>query len=139
MFYNITAIFLGFPIYEIVIGSYYNKSISCNTSIIISISNWLIIKGTVTILVMVALSISLFAKKDSFCNCISIIIFYISNIFAFSWLIIRTIIFWRDCASLLPEIVNTTMWASLIFGYVSVFSSVNLLNNDQISKNRKSL
>ena len=48
---------------------------------------------------------------------------YLCIVFILVWLAIGSILFWRDCIHLLPNIVNIYMWLSLISGFLSVISS----------------
>jgi hypothetical protein len=52
-------------------------------------------------------------------------------VFHLPWLIVGSILFWRDCPGVSPSIVNTTMWISLIYGYVYVLNNL-LINNKKV-------
>jgi hypothetical protein len=128
------------PIAEITIGLMYKNEITCETNLFINISEWLIIKGSISIITVCILSISILLNKQSLCNCITGIIAYIFNIFVLSWLITGSILFWRDCNNLTPDIVNNFMWVSLIIGYISLINNINFVNRYQPnSKNKKPL
>jgi hypothetical protein len=58
-----------------------------------------------------------------------IVILY--QFFNFIWVVIGTVIFFRDCPSLEPVSINTLMYFSIIIGYFSV------LNNNFISSYKK--
>ncbi len=115
-------IFATLPIYELVIGSTYRDQVDCVTDIV-SILTWLIVKGSVGLFVVIFLSVLVTSKNDCCIGLATIfaIPFYLAYVFSFAWLIIGSVVFWRDCSHLSPRPVNTMMWCSLTIGYVSVY------------------
>jgi hypothetical protein len=119
----------GWPVFEMVIASLYKNKISCTAIIVVNISEWLIIKGVLSFLLKLSITMYLYYGKTSLCNCLSIISGYIINLIIFSWLIIGSLLFWRECYNLEPNIVNITMWISLIFGFVSTLNFKSTINS----------
>jgi len=118
------------PITEIYFGISYKEEIICDSSII-PIYEWLIIKGILNI-IFIILSIIVVISTDKsllYCICMPIVILY--QFFNFIWVVIGTVIFFRDCPSLEPVSINTLMYFSIIIGYFSV------LNNNFISSYKK--
>ncbi len=114
---------LAFPTLEIYIGATYRDEIVCDSPIFVGIGNWLIIKGSCYIITLFVICLFLYSNPKSFCNTIVKIIVFVMNIFFISWLIIGTVLFFRDCNVLTPVIVQNMMYVSLIFGYISIFST----------------
>ena len=114
----ISCVCLGFllslNIVELVFAYSYNID-ECNSSIPIHISQWLIVKAitaiTCTLLVCLSLTFSKFCAYP---------ILLLNGAFNICWLIVGSIIFWRDCPNVGPPEVNSLMWASLILGYLSI-------------------
>ena len=115
-------LFLILPITEIFLGTTYNNEITCNTTMFVSIDKWLIIKGSVSLFFIITACVTNIFEKNSICKCLSTLILYIGGIFTFIWLIIGSIIFWRDCPNLTPNFINIFMWVSLILGYISILT-----------------
>ena len=131
------VIVYGWPVSEIVIGAYYRNEITCQSTLPVTISDWLIVKGTVSIVTITILGFCLITSNTSLCNCLSMTFMYVCNLFMMIWLIIGSIVFWRDCINLHPNTVNIYMWISLIFGYFSVLSSTSLSSINNTEKNNK--
>jgi hypothetical protein len=124
------------PISEIFIGIYYKNKIICNNSLIINVSDWLIIKGSVYIGSIIIHFICLYSGKNSLLYCITLPIVYVINLFLLTWLIIGSINFWRDCPLLEPKEINTFMWCSLIMGYIFLLNTI-AVNNRYLEKKDK--
>lgn len=110
---------------EIFMGFYFANDITCTTTLFISLSNWLVIKGFVSIFSIICTIPIVFSGKNSLCNSFFMFVLYIVNVFTVAWLIVGSIIFWRDCINTAPYVLNVYMWVSLILGYIVV---VNLGN-----------
>ena len=116
---------LALPIAELCIALIYKNEIICESEIGIDIVTWLVIKSIVTMSTVLVISCFFMIGKDSPVFRLVYLIKIIIYIFNFSWLIVGSLIFWRDCYDLQPESVNTFMWISLILGYVNLLSYVN--------------
>ena len=121
----ILLIFTALPISELIMGSIYKNQIDCVTEIV-NIDTWLIVKGSIGLFVVVFLSILVVAvaTEEEYLLRLSVtstIPFYLSCLFSLAWLIVGSVIFWRDCIDLSPRSVNTMMWCSLIIGYVLIY------------------
>jgi hypothetical protein len=115
---------LALHVTEIVIGAKYKDDVICDTNVI-AIPTWLIVKGLASILYVSLFCIAFVAgveESTDLLNIVAIPIMIVGS-FEFIWLIIGSVIFWRDCNDLEPQSVNTMMWCSLIIGYV--FSPVH--------------
>lgn len=121
--------FLSMPISEIYLGIVYANSIRCNTTLFVNLSLWLIIKGFISIFVVICMTIIIMLGKNSLYSSLFYCLLFISSIITFAWLIIGSIIFWRDCYDLTPKFINTFIWVSLIFGYLSLLTTSQNLNN----------
>lgn len=116
------------PIAELIMGSINRGDVNtCDTSLP-SATTWLIVKGSVglfistyTIMVLGALR----TENDFFVvtSAVLSVPFILSLLFMFAWLIVGSVMFWRDCIHLGPDSLNTMMWCSLIIGYVSSLTS----------------
>lgn len=120
------------PIVVISYGAHFKDQIECgntSSSLIndIGISDWMIIHGVFGLfdffsVLFVAFTLCM-CKNES--DCVSIVIIIISCFvcfFRFAWLIVGSVMFWRDCFNLKPEEVNSLMWACLINGYIGVLT-----------------
>lgn len=119
------CIFAALPVTEIVMGTIYKDDVVCETDVV-DIPVWLIVKGATGLFVVVFLVMAILAsvtRNDCFVGLIATftIPFFLSCIFSLAWLIIGSVVFWRDCIHLTPTSVNTLMWCSLIIGYVSIY------------------
>ena len=56
------------------------------------------------------------------------------NLFNFIWLIIGSIILFKDCSNLKPEIVNVSMWIIIILGFLQILSSKTLYEEEKQKK-----
>ena len=127
----ISLLLLMWPASEIYMGYTYRDQITCTTTMFVTLSEWLIIKGSITIFSMFLILPMLLSNRNSICYGCIIIPIYISYLTTFSWLIIGSIIFWRDCINTEPVVINAYMWVSLIFGYIAVLNSPKNNDNDQ--------
>ena len=124
-------ILFGWSSYEIFIGYHYKEQIICNTDLGVTLSGWLIIKGTSFIITLITAILYINSGNNSLCKYTSLTFLTILNLFHLPWLIVGSILFWRDCPDVSPSIVNTTMWISLIYGYIYVLNNL-LINNKKI-------
>lgn len=114
------------PVVEIIIGSLNRHDYGCDS--FIGVSDWLIIKGA-TMLGLVFFGLLMFgatnyaavtnSKKSAVFASIFWFLYTICLVFTSAWLIVGSVMFWRDCRHVTPSTVNDMMWASLIIGYVN--------------------
>ena len=130
------CLLFGLPTSEIVMGLYFREKLVCNTPLFISISEWLVIKGSISVIGIIILFVCFFSAKNSLLYCLILPVVYIINLFLLIWVIVGSILFWRDCPNLEPKEVNTYMWFSLIFGYIFVCNTISV-NNSIYEKNEK--
>jgi hypothetical protein len=111
---------LALPITEITFGIGFMNEVNCES--IVSIPIWLIVKGSVkTVSTIAGLSYHLMDIK-SLCAYF-LFIHIVCNMFLLAWVILGSIIFWRDCPNLEPKNVNTLMWFSLILEIIFLLGS----------------
>ena len=119
----VAAVILILPIIELVMYSTYKYEISNCSSELMSIDSWIIIDGInglmlgsmfLSLMICGMYELEVFAQFATF-------FVYIFSLFSFSWLIIGSVLFWRDCPSLEPKPMNDLMYAVLILGYIGVF------------------
>ena len=123
------------PIAELIIASTYKNDITgCTENFGISIYDWLMIKGIVemTFIGIYAITYALIMAFSPKTNDNAIIgssfvlvsLTVVASVFIFVWIIIGSIIFWRDCDTITPNQVNNLMWVTLIISYVSMITHV---------------
>jgi hypothetical protein len=127
------------PIIEIYFGThYYYNNIDCVSIIKIPLSIWLIVKGSVTIMNIFNVCIYFIVINNDIGKLLSLYLMFLINIFSFIWIILGSIIFWRDCVSCKPDDLNILMYFSLIIGYVNILSGFSqnnyILNNSNKKK-----
>ena len=133
----ILLILLSLPIVEIVFGIQYYENLECQSQINIPIYLWLIIKGSFTILTIILVGCLYTINNKSMLFVLTNPCLYFLQLFNLVWLILGSIIFWRDCSNLKPESVNILLYVSLISGYISIFGSIlNKSNSSNSSNNR---
>ena len=137
IFLIIIFILFALPFSEIYLGIKYGDRISCSSKIInIPLKNWLILKGSITLLNIFSLA-TVFAFTD---KTIAYYIIYIINIifsvYNIAWLITGSIIFWGYCKNLEPENINILMYFSLILGYIGFFNQITFLNKNFENKKK---
>jgi len=123
----VLGLFFGPPVAELIIGATHQGDYSvCSTSLP-SPPVWLIVKGSVGLFFGTYILLMLVALKtedEAVCTIVALFFvpFVLSLFFQFAWLIVGSVMFWRDCMHLEPTQLNDMMWASLIIGYVSVLT-----------------
>jgi hypothetical protein len=114
------------PVAEIIIGSLHKHDYGCDS--FVGVSDWLIIKGA-TMLGLVFFGLLMFgatnyaavtnSNKSAVFGAFFWFLHSISIAFQSAWLIVGSVMFWRDCRHVTPSSVNSMMWASLIIGYAN--------------------
>ena len=89
-----------FPIVELYFGIKYDNTFLCESSVGITLTTWLIVKGTVSIISVFIIVLSYASDKDSLIYFISYLYVILYKIFLLGWLITGSIIFWKDCKNL---------------------------------------
>jgi len=131
----ISLFILILPILEIYFGSHYYSEIDCVSSIKIPLSIWLIVKGSVTIMNIFNICIYVAIVNNDFGKILSLYLMSLTNIFSFIWLILGSIIFWRDCIDCKPDDLNVLLYFSLIIGYMNIMFGFS--HNNYILQNTK--
>lgn len=141
LFSLISFILFALPISEIYFGINYGDSVNCTSRTInLTLKNWLVIKGSLAIVNILTFSPMFLFNNKSLVYYICYIINSFFLIFNLSWLIVGSIIFWVDCKNLEPANINTLMYFSLIFGYISYLNQIAFFNkNIENKKNEKPL
>ncbi|ATZ81093.1 hypothetical protein BMW23_1049 [Bodo saltans virus] len=119
----LSGLWLALPITQLVMQNMYADQMDCKS--FVPPRTWLIVEG-VTSIVNVALLFFIIAgaltqkKVLILAAGIASIPSIFLSMFKFAWLIVGSVMFWRDCSNMNPTQINTLMWCSLIIGYVSL-------------------
>lgn len=115
------------PIIELHFGTKYSGQDICNSTIPITIPQWLIVSGVNGVVYVFYLCLTLCALPALLYDCgvgcsICLVGFgcsisLISITFNIAWNIIGSIIFWKDCINLQPKELNIMMWCALFINY----------------------
>ena len=111
------ALFSLIPMVEISFGFLYEKQNKCYDSLL-PLNEWLVIKGFITLISILCVSLSVLSDKQSFIYLIFSPIALILNLFTLLWLIIGSVNFFKYCVNLTETSLNTFMYISLISGYL---------------------
>ena len=123
---------LALPITEITFGIGFRNEVNCES--LVTIPLWLIVKGSVkTVSTIAGLSYHLMDIK-SLCAYFLLFIHIVCNMFLLGWVILGSIIFWRDCIALEPKNVNTLMWFSLILEILFLLGSRNMMERKKSTR-----
>lgn len=131
-FFPLTMCILGFPLYELCLGVLYKKEIeesNCST-LQFNLSTWLIVKSIATLLDIVIIGFCIACKN----KIIGVFLINVFRLFIFTWLIVGSIIFFRDCINIEPLIVNISLWVIIILGFLSIITTKNNLFDDENDK-----
>jgi hypothetical protein len=118
------GILSSLQIAQITIGVMYPNS--CKSSFNLNVNVWLIVQGIGGCLQLVINMTMLYKKCLCMCGFSRILLV----LFQVIWMIIGSIMFWRDCYNCQPQTLNTMLWVSLILGYISIFIQDNSSRND---------
>lgn len=118
-FFPIAICTLGFPLYELCIGIIYKNDISACSTMQIDVSTWLIVKSSITISAIFLVGICVATNN----KIIGQVLLNVFRLFIFIWLIVGSVLFFRDCIKIEPAIVNISMWVIIITGFLSIISS----------------
>ena len=126
-----------FPIMEIYFAITFGDDVVCDSSLNISIKNWLLIKASTSFVVTALVILCYMASNKSCLYYLVKPITVLFNLFYLVWIIIGSIIFWRDCINLQPQQLNTFMYFSLIFGYICIFNMLTATFNKEEEEKKK--
>jgi len=121
------ALSLPLPIVQLIYGTKYRHDYNCDS--FVGVSDWLIIKGSTMLgaiffgLVMVGFinHYALYNKASSAtCAAIMWCLYMVALFFQTFWVVVGSVLFWRDCIDITPSSVNDLMLASLIIGYIDL-------------------
>ena len=122
-----SLLFLIMPTLEFFFASYYQDKTKCNKSLV-NLSVWLVIKGITSYFCIISLLFSIISDRQTLfyivCSPFSIIL----NLFIIVWLIIGSVIFFKDCLNVEDEELNTFMYISLISGYITTCLMLSMEN-----------
>lgn len=128
----IFGMLLAIPIAELVMRHKYYDDIVCHSPIM-SLQQWLLVDGVFGIITATLFTITLAgvvaalsqSSDDLTCFFVGIgIILYPCYVFNLIWLILGSIVFWRDCPNAEPTAINTFMYAVLIINYVMLYIQI---------------
>lgn len=118
----LTVFLFALPVTELTLSLIYRDDIICNSDIQVTIFEWLVLKSSINIiLLLIFFILSIFDNKDNYLYSFIFFTYYLFGVFNFAWLIVGSIIFWRDCYNLEPYSINILMWVSLIMGYINIY------------------
>jgi hypothetical protein len=119
---SICYLFLfALPITQIGYSNLYK--VDCETHLV-PLNIWLLVEGVtgVCIITFEIVRVSCDDKNLSFCLFVPQFLF---NTFKLMWLIIGSVVFFRDCYNCKPQSFNTLMWISIILGYLGICGSIS--------------
>lgn len=101
-----------------------------NLAYTIGIYPWMIVHGAIGIveainIIIYIVTSFLWETECGVYSWVSSLCFLILLVFfRFSWLVVGAVMFWRDCPNLYPSQMNDLMWATLIIGFIGLWSTV---------------
>lgn len=104
------ALIIAFIIIEYVYATKYKDS-SCNS--FMHPSTWLYVSTSVAISSIIILPCAKYIDKYKYDD-----ISFIYSLFGFIWLIIGSVIYWRDCSSIEPKTFNDFIYAILLISWI---------------------
>jgi hypothetical protein len=111
------------PIFDIFISSKL-QNVVCKPTLIpaITLNSFLLYKGIFTILNLFLIGFFKVTKSRSTLDKCVTALYVVTGLFNFVWLILGSILFWRDCPNVKPQNLNFYLWFTLVVGYVSIFA-----------------
>uniref|UniRef100_A0A6C0ECL6 Uncharacterized protein n=1 Tax=viral metagenome TaxID=1070528 RepID=A0A6C0ECL6_9ZZZZ len=115
------------PISELVIATKFKNDIDCESNVGVSLYQWLITDAAMVIslvgFIFLLFTIAFITNSNGMMNImfVSFLLLIPYVIFNFAWLIVGSIIFWRDCVHVNPSEVNTIMWVVLLIKWIMMF------------------
>ena len=127
-------LFLCLPLLEIYFGFYYFNIINCSKTFEhITMPIWLIIKGIFSMTNNILIILLLQMKHKELKRILFYIFYYFMNIFLLIWIIIGSIIYWKDCTNFQPYDINLF---TLFTGYITF---LYIIFNKADNKNLKNI
>ena len=115
------------PVVEVVYGSHYlnNNETCCQSDFNISIPEWLVIDGSsgllfYTVFLYIIIYKIIYEDKLSISYIFAVTLFILSSLFKVAWIVVGSILFWRDCININPKQLNSIMWAVLLISIISM-------------------
>ncbi len=122
LFFCMLVCLLALPVSEMTLAILYRNEIVCHTDLYVNVFEWLIVKSSISIGILLSFFILvILSNNETCCYSFVTIIYYLVSIFNLGWLIFGSILFWRDCYNLSPSVINILMWFSLIIGYINIY------------------
>jgi hypothetical protein len=122
-----SLLFLIMPTLEFFFASYYQNKIKCNNSLM-NLSVWLVIKGITSYLSIICLLLSIMSDRQTLFYTVFSPFSIILILFTIVWLIIGSVIFFKDCLNVEETELNTFMYISLISGYITTCLMLSMEN-----------
>lgn len=120
-------LFAVIPILELLFAELYRNKTICNGSLL-KLSDWLFVKGCFTLFSICCLIFSVMSDRQSkmykVCFPFSFILIFFTQV----WLILGSVIFFRDCLNVEDVELNTFMYISIISGYITVLLMLSMEN-----------
>lgn len=116
------------PIVIFIMANKYKNDLYCDS--IISPYDWLIIEGVVVLMSSVMSILLIFSLNENTSNILKslIIVSIFISAFNFAWLIVGSIMFWRDCLTAFPKPISILLWIILMISWVQIY--INLKKNE---------
>lgn len=110
------------PIFDI-IASFNLLNVVCINSLIplIDLRVFLLCKGIFTLLHISLITFFKLTRERIVLDNIVIVCYIITGAFNVVWLVLGSLLFWRDCPRLVPRNLNIYVHFTIIFGYFSLF------------------
>lgn len=118
---------------ELVYVHQYGQYMTCSSSIIsmaiwLQIDAWILIGRVILFLLIILFGLCCITYDQESVGIIilliEVIVFVLTFLFNCGWLIIGSVMFWRDCMTSSSLIINRLMYAVLIIGYINIFFQI---------------
>ena len=123
----ILGLLYTFPIILLVYGNKYDDSV-CDTSMNLSISSWLKTSGFIEIIGITTYII----LHILYLKYYAVLVLGFFQIFNVIWLIVGSVLYFRDCPHVKPNDLNNLMCAAIIIKWIFFIISLFLLKNNKI-------
>ncbi len=123
LFILLLLILLIAPIFQLIYGIKYFNNNECDNDRLIKPSVWLIISGSVSIIITLSTIICLLIYKEV--EHITIhILSILSSLYSICWVIIGSIMLWRDNIYCGPSSFHDLLWATIIIDLIITSNTV---------------
>ena len=123
----ILGLLYTFPIILLVYGNKYDDSV-CDTSMNLSISSWLKTIGFIEIIAITTYMI----LHILYLKYYAVLVLGFFQIFNVIWLIVGSVLYFRDCPHVKPNDLNNLMCAAIIIKWIFFIISLFLLKKNKI-------